>query len=190
MKLLTRRTSLKKKQLPQFICGVTIMGIVGLSGCFSDSSSEQEYVEETEVVEFTQGVITEVEEAEKDLFKITDETIVPTKEESRIIASYLDGARDTFTLEEVQLVDAEGSETSSRRSGLSSAVTGGLMGYFIGRSLSSPRNPGVYKNTAAYNKSGTTNTALRSTAKTRTVRKPATGKSGFGGTKSTRSYGG
>ncbi len=188
MKLLNSKLNLKEKHVPKFLCGVAVAGIMGLTGCFSDSST-QEYVEEQQVVDYTQGVITSVEETEKDLFKITDETIVPTKEESRIIASYLDGAIDTFTLAEVELVDAEGDD-SRRSSGLRRAVTGGILGYYMGRSFSSPTNPGVYKNTAAYNKSNTANTSLRSSAKTTTVRKPATGKSGYGGGKSTKSYGG
>lgn len=167
-------------------------GIIGLSSCStSDSSNNQAYTEEVVVEAYTQGVITEIEETEKDLFKITDETTVPTREESRIIASYLDGSRDTFTLEEVALTETDSTSSNyRRRSGMSSAITGGLMGYFLGRSMSSPTNPGVYKNSAAHAKSTTTNKALRSTAKTSTVKTPSRSSSGYGGGKSTRSYGG
>ncbi len=188
MKLPTSKTKLKKKQLPTYICGIAVAGIMGLASCSSGGS--QEYVEETQVQAYTQGVITSVEETEKDLFKITDETVVPQKEDSRIIANYMDGAIDTFTLDEVQLVNAEDSTGTRRRSGVRSAITGGLLGYYLGRSFSSPTNRSSYKSADAYNKSQTSNSKLRSTAKTTTVRKPASGSSGYGGSKSTRSYGG
>ena len=66
------------------------------------SGGETEYVSET-VLEPTQGLITKVEEVKKDAFKIADETTVEKKEDSRIIAQYLDGKVDTFTLEQVKL---------------------------------------------------------------------------------------
>lgn len=185
------RVKLKKKRLPALVCGMALFGLVGFSGCFSES--EPQYVEETQIVDYTQGLITELEEVEKDLFKITDENVAPTKEDSRIIATYLDGAIDTFTLDEVTLTDAEdpNSENYGRRSGMSSVLMGGMMGYFMGRSLSSPTNRNSYKNTAAYNKANTTtSSALKSTAKTTTTRRPASGSSGHGSGKSTRSHGG
>lgn len=188
------RVKLKKKRLPSLVCGMALAGLIGFSSC-STQSSEPEYIEETTVVDYTQGLITELEEVEKDLFKITDENVAPTKEDSRIIATYMDGAIDTFTLDEVTMTDAEdpNSDGYSRRSGMSSVLMGGMMGYFMGRSLSSPTNPSAYKNTAAYNKANTTtSSALKSTAKTTTTRtrKPSSGSSGHGSGRSTRSHGG
>ena len=88
-----------------------IIGIIGfffVKGFFSDSdnssSSAVEY-DETEIIEPTEGVITDVKEVQDEIFKITDEKVVPTVEESRIVATYMDGGVDTFTLEEVALVD-------------------------------------------------------------------------------------
>ncbi len=184
------KVTLKKRKLPKLVCGAALIGLMGFYSCSTDSGST-EYVEETTIVDYTQGIVTEVEEVEKDLFKITDETVVPTKDDSRIIATYLDGGIDTFTLEEVQLVDAENPEETSRRSSMRGVVSAGLLGYFMGRSFSSPTNPNAYKSTAAYNKSKTsTSSALRSSAKTTTVRRPASGSSGYGSGRSTRSYGG
>ena len=151
----------------------------------SCGSSEQQYTEETKY-ELTQGLITEVEEVEKELFKITDETSVPLVEDSRIIATYLDGVRDTFTLEEAKLVDAD----NPRRSSMRGVLMGGMMGYYMGRSLSSPINKGAYKSPATYQKATKTTSTLKQSAKRTTVRRPVNSSKGFGGGKSTRSYGG
>lgn len=190
MKLTTNRITLKARQIPKFICGVAVAGIIGLSSCSSDSGTTEE-----QVVEYTQGLVTYVEEVDSSDFKITDEVVVPTKDDSRIIATYLDGTKDTFNLQEARLVasgTSDGSDNYQRRSGMSGVLMGGMMGYFLGRSMSSPTSPGAYKNQAAYQKSQTsTASTLKSTAKTTTVRKPSTGKSGYGGSsRSTRSYGG
>lgn len=154
-----------------------------LWGFFTGGDSGPEYVDE-EVLEPTQGIVTEVKEIESELFKITDETVVPTKEDSRIIAEYMDGARDTFTLDEAQLVDAN----NPRRSMIRSVVMGGLMGYMMGRSMSTPINRNAYANEQSYNKvKSQSDSKLRQTASKRTVKKPA---KGFGSGKSSRSYGG
>ena len=140
--------------------------------------------ETTEVLDPTQGIVTEVKEMEKDLFKITDETIVATPADSRIIAEYMDGQRDTFTLEEARLVDAE---NPTRRRSMNSILMGGMIGYMMGKSMSTPISRSAYANDKAYQKSSTSNSSLRSTASRRTVKTP---KKGFGSSKSSRSYGG
>lgn len=142
-----------------------------------------EYVDE-EILEPTQGVVTEVKEIESELYKITDETVVATKEDSRIIAEYLDGVRDTFTLDEAQLVDAN----NPRRSMIRGVVMGGLMGYMMAGRMSRPLNRSSYANEKTYSKGKNQGTStLKQTAARKTVRTP---KSGFGSGKSTRSYGG
>ena len=142
-----------------------------------------EYTTE-EVLKPTNGVITEVKEMQEDLFRITDETIVPTVEESRIIAEYIDGTRDTFTLEEARLVDGE----HPKRNRMSGILMGGMMGYMMGRNMSSPTNRSSYASDAAFKKSATNTQAVRASASRTTVRTP---RKGYGrSTKSTRSYGG
>lgn len=163
----------------------TIMNVSALAlviSLFSSCGGGAEYTT-TEVMEPTQGVITEVKEMESELFKITDETLVATKEDSRIIATYLDGQIDTFTLAEAQLVDAE----NPRRGPVRGVLMGGLMGYMMGKSMSTPVSSGAYADNRAYQKSMATNQGLKSTASRRTVRTP---KKGFGSSKSSRSYGG
>ncbi len=165
------------------LIGLYILSTV-LGGFFGGSG---ESYTETEVLDPTQGVVTEVKEFEEAKFHITNETIVPTKEESRIIASYLDGTVDTLTLDEARLEQAN----NPRRSAMRSVIMGGMMGYFLGRRMSAPLKQSAYANSAAYNKSKT-NTAsrLKPTAAKRTVRKPRAASKGFGSGRSTRSFGG
>ncbi len=175
-----------KKTVIRSAFALTIAGTI-FSAC-SSGSSEQQYELQTKV-ELTKGLITEVEEVEQDIFKITDETVIENKEDSRIIAAYLDGQRDTFTLEEAKLVDAE--SATPRRRGMNGVLMGGVMGYYMGRSLSSPINKGAYKSPQAYQKSQTkAGSTVKQTAKRSTVRKPVNSSKGFGGGKSTRSFGG
>lgn len=180
---------LKKPQVPKLLAGAAIVVSISLSSC---GTSEPQYVEEQQIVAMNNGVVTEVEEVSEDLFKIANETVVDKVEDSRIIAQYLDGARDTFTLEEAKLVDAnDNSEGGRRRSMIGSVVQGGLIGYFMGRSLSSSPNPRAYKNSQAYSSATAGNSKMKSNATSTTVRKPVRSKSGFGKSSgSTRSYGG
>lgn len=174
-KLKSTKNKLKKVTMA---VGTSIM-LTGMMSCGGGTSYET-----TEVLEATQGVVTTVKETEKDLFKITDEEIVTTKADSRIIAQYMDGAIDTFTLQEAQLTDAE---NPGRRSGMRGVLMGGMMGYMMGKRMSTPLSSSAYANSSAYNKSNAKNSSLRSTASRRTVSSP---KKGFGSSKSSRSYGG
>lgn len=177
---------LKKQRVPKLIAGAALVLSIGFTSC-----GGTQYEEVQEVTAMNNGVVTEVEEVEQDLYKIANETIVEKIADSRIIAQYLDGERDTFTLEEAKLVDAEESSTGRRRSMVSSVVSGGLMGYFMGRSMSSAPNPKAYKNSKAYSSATAGNTKMRSAATTKTVRRPVKSSSGFGkSSSSTRSYGG
>ena len=124
---------------------------------------------------------------------MTNETVVPTKEESRIIALYLDGVRDTFTLEEV-IVEKETGNSSGHHhrssGGFGGMLYGTMIGYHMGRSMGSPLSPTAYKSPETFNKSQkTTGSVLKNSTKRTTVRKPSKSSSGYG-TKSTRSYGG
>lgn len=166
-----------KVKKASFILGSALF----LSSVFS-CGSNVEY-QETEVMTPTQGIITEVKEMESELFKITDETIVPTIDDSRIIAEYMDGVRDTFTLAEAELVDAE----NPRRRGTRGVLMYGMMGYMMGRSMNQTPSRSAYASDAAHKKSTTSTNSLRSSASRKTVRTP---KKGFGSSKSTRSYGG
>ena len=144
--------------------------------------SNVEY-QNTEVLTPTQGIITEVKEIETDQFKITGETIVSSVDDSRIIAEYIDGVRDTFTLAEAQVVDEE----HPRRRGTHGVLMYGMMGYMMGRNMGQAPVRSAYASDAAHKKSTSTSSSLRKTASRKTVRTP---KKGFGSSRSTRSYGG
>ncbi len=153
---------------------------------FGSSSSGDDYIEET-LEEPTQGIICHLQEQEKDLFKITDEELIDKREDSRIYATYLDGKIDTFTIDEVSITDA----SDPRRSMMRSVMMGGMIGYMMGRPMGSGIARSSYANQSAYDKSTSGRTNLRSSARKTTVRKPASrSKSGFGSSKSSRSYGG
>ena len=176
------KTSIPRLTAAKIKTSAFILGSAFMLSSIVSCGSNVEY-QETEVLSPTQGVITEVKEMETDLFKITDETVVPTKEDSRIIAEYMDGVRDTFTLQEAQLVDAD----HPRRSRTRGVLMAGMMGYMMGKNMGTGTSRAAYANDAAYNKSTKATSSLRSTASRKTVRTP---KKGFGSSRSTRSYGG
>lgn len=164
----------------------TLLAFVFLYNC-GGSSSEVEY---EEVVLPTEGLITVVKEVETDLFKIDDEITIPETEQSLIVANYLDSTSDTFTLAEARLMEANG--YPGRSGSVMRAASYGLFGYMIARNLSGTRRPqrGAYTSQKAYDKSQTSSQKLNQTAsRTRRV-KPGSGKSGYGSSKSTRSFGG
>jgi len=162
---------------------IAIGSALVMTGLVSCGSGGQEYETSVELTP-TQGIVTEIKEVQQELFRITDETVVETKDDSRIIAEYLDTTRDTFTLEEAKLYYAE---NPARGRAMNGILMGGLMGYMMGKSMSTPTSRNAYANDKAYNKSAKTNSSLRSTASRKTVKTP---KKGFGSSKSSRSYGG
>jgi hypothetical protein len=170
-----------------------IYGVIGLVAVYfiffsKDESAEGEWVEE-EIATPTQGLVTTVKEVESDLFKIEDEATVATPADSRIVAKYMNGNIDTFTLDEARLVDAD-SSSGSRRNPIISAATMGLFGFMMGRSMGVGPSAGAYMDQNTYNRvTSNAGQSINSTAQRTTVRRPA-GKSGFGGGRSTRSVGG
>ena len=176
-----------------------LYGLVGAFAIYSlffnseqgSSDYDTSYETEEEVTP-TQGLITTVAETEKDLFKIEDEVAVPTPQESRIIAKYMDETVDTFTLDQAKLADAE---NNSRSGSVFRAASYGLLGYYMGRSMMGYRpRASAYVDQNTYNRvTRNAGQSLQNTARRTVASRPAGGKSGFGkssGAKSTRSYGG
>jgi hypothetical protein len=88
-------------------------------------------------------------------------------------------------------MESSGGETTGRRSGVARAASYGLMGYFMGRSMSRGPSAGAYVDQKTYNKvSKGAGGSMKSTAGSRTVSRRPSGKSGYGGGRSTRSVGG
>lgn len=154
-----------------------------LQSCGGDG---KDYVEQT-VEDPTQGIIAEIQEVKTDIFKITNEEIIDKRDDSRIIATFMDGKIDTFTLDEIKLTE----HTDPRRSMMRSVALGGMMGFMMGRGMGGGLNRSSYANDKAFNKAGSSTTKLRSTATRKTVRSPKPkSSSGFGKSKSTKSFGG
>ena len=151
--------------------------------CFKDSGSDT-VTEEVEIP--TQGVETILKEVELDKFLIEDEITVADTSQSLIVANYLDGGVDTFTLQQVKLMAIR--DTSIRRRSLMRAASFGLFGYMMGRNMGYRPSASAYTNQSAYNK--VNNGAARSmrSSASRVTRTVPGSRSGFG--KSSRSYGG
>lgn len=153
------------------------------------------------VDEIENGIVTTVREVENGEFLIEDEQMVETKSVSAIIAKYADNTVDTIPLNEAERMMTEGTETSvdstqqrhyHRRSSLVSVASYGLMGYMLGRSMGSfsPR-PGAYMNQQTYQRvNNSTGTRFRNATARSASKSPSKGKSGYGSSRSTRSYGG
>lgn len=139
----------------------------------------------------TQGVVTTVKEVSPGEYKIADETTVPRVADSRVIVQNLNGEENSYTLEEVKMIQEIAPDTSAVNRPFRSAGSG-FFGYLLLGRMMMGRSPsaGAYVNQSAYNKANsTTGTSLRNSA--RTVSRPG-GRSGsnYGGSRSTRSVGG
>jgi len=168
-----------------------LVGIYVLYNIFFSSSSDSTTATETVEVP-TEGLITTVQEVDTNLFKISDEQPAPTVEDSRIIANYMSGTSDTFTLDEAKLVDASNQNggSSYRGSGIIRAASYGFFGYMLGRSMSSRPPANAYTDPKTHSRVSN-NAGARVASSARTVTRPAKGKSGYGNSsRSTRSYGG
>lgn len=173
---------------------------IGAAGTlFLTSCDNVQYADE-EQIELTKGLVTVLEEVEPDNFKIIDEQVVESKAESRVITHYFDGTIDTLMLNDLDpntlAATSEPADSTSRRHyyhrrSMSSVLMGGLMGYYMGRSMSVPPAASSYRDQNTYNRvNSSTGRTLSNTASRTTVRRPTSGSSGFGGSKSTRSVGG
>lgn len=161
--------------------------LAGQTACSNDNGSDWEQVT---VQEATKGVVTTLEETEPGKFTIVDEQVVPSREASRVIIRRQSGAVDTLNLDQarsfVQTSDTIRQQTyHSHSHGMGHVLWWGAMGYMMGRNFSSPVSSGIYS--PAYGggtafRSGTAAAAeLQRTSVSRTVMRPAQGRSGFFG---------
>lgn len=153
--------------------------------CFS-SDSEGTVTEE--VTFPTQGLITVLKEVQTDQFKIDDEITIPDTSASLVVANYMSGTSDTFTLDQIRVMET--GSTNSTGSSIARAASFGLMGYFLGRSMASRPPAGAYVDQKTYDRvNKNAGQKMQQTAGKRTVTRPS-GKSGYGGGSSSRSSGG
>lgn len=181
-----------------------------LPACSSSEEDEGAYTyEETTLSKGIRSYIKEVKPGE---FEITDEESV-AMDKSAAIVTYLDGRTETLTPDAAKaLIDKEIKESadstrtntthhnSYHRSGLSSMLLYGGMGYMLGRMGSNSyinnyrdRAPGgnsVYSNPGVYQKAQSAHTDVQASRSTRTVTsRPSNGRSGFFGRSGARSGG-
>lgn len=182
-----------------------------LPACSSSEEDEGAYTyEETTLSKGIRSYIKEVKPGE---FKITDEESVEM-DKSAAIVTYLDGRTETLTPEAAKkLIDeeikvaADSTRTNNsrengyhHRSGLSSMLLYGGMGYMLGRMgnngyINNYRNgtsggSGVYSNPGVYQKAQTAHSDVQASRSTRTVTsRPSGGRSGFFGRSGARSGG-
>lgn len=158
-----------------------------LQSCSSDDGSPRfKDVEEIEVRESNQGVISEIDEVEPgDTYKVINEEVIDKKADSKAIVHNLNGTTDTLSF-------AKMSESGYQsRSGLRPFLMGTLAASFFSRNMgASSLNPSNYKNTDAFNKSKGMRQSMLSNASTRRIKVPGKKSKGYGGGKSFRSFGG
>lgn len=160
---------------------VAVAGMLaGSAGCGSgDNGSDWEKVEVTEP---TKGVVTTLEETEPGKFDIVEETVIDSKDSSRVVIRRLDGSEETLTLAQarglVQPADTVQNNAQHHHRtghyGLGPVLWWGTMGYLMGRNMGMPVSPGIYRSgaTPAFQE-------LRRTAVTRQEMRPVKGRSGF-----------
>ena len=163
--------------------GLLVIGLF-LAQC---SASDNETWQEP-----TKGLVTTVKEVSEGEYKILSEETVPYVRDSRVIVENLDGETASYTLDEVKMIQQVTSDTSSVGRPFRSA-SHGYFGYLImGRMMSggSGISSSAYVSPAAHQKASTgAGTTLRNSA--RSVSRPSgRSGSGFGGSRSSRSYGG
>ena len=179
LQLMKNKVSIKQHLIPVVF---SITAGFFIPACSSEYST-------TEKVELTKGLITEVKEIEADKFKIIDERVVENKADSRVIAHYLDGTRDTLTLDQASVTKTQ---DDTKRSHVARTARMGIMGFYFGRSFGVGPNSSAYANQSVYNRSNTsTRSTLSKTAKRTTIRKPVrSSRTRTRSTRSTRSFGG
>lgn len=129
----------------------------------------------------TEGVITTVEEVSPDEYKIASEEVVPNPVDSRIVINKLDGSSESYTLEEAKQIQQTEPESSRAYSPFRSAMLG-YWGFLMLNRIGSRPPASAYTSNRAYQQATTsTGSRLSTTSRAR---------SGFGGGKSTRSFGG
>lgn len=171
-------------------------GIV-LPGCQGGEDNEAAYSYDDAT--YAKGIRSHIKEVSPGEFKITDEETVEY-DQSEAIVFYLDGTSRTLNPEAAKkLIDdeiktqsdstsANGSQNNYHRSGLSTMLLYGGMGYLLGRNrnngyINNLRSNGqagqYYSDPRTYQKAQSTRSAMRAS---RTMgSRPAGGKSGFFG---------
>lgn len=151
-------------------------------GCGGDDNGSD--WEEVTVQEPTKGVITTIEETEAGKFTVVDEQVAPTRNDSRVVIRRMSGSTDTLTL--AQAKGMVGTQDTARQNqvvqrhhggfGLGHILWWSAMGHMMGRGFGSAGQSYVYRDAGTM---GKTANELQRTSVSRTVKVPASGRSGF-----------
>lgn len=178
--------TINRSQVLNSLIIALFFGLV-LQSCGSDDGSPRfKDVEEIEIKESNQGVISEIDEIEPgDSYTVLNEEVIDNKADSKAIVHNLNGTTDTLSFAQI------GDGGSQTRSGLRPFLMGTLAASFFSRNMgASSLNPSNYKNTDAFNKSKGMRQSMLSSASTRKVKVPGKKSKGYGANKSFRSFGG
>lgn len=148
----------------------------------------QSCAEQAQETVYTKGVQTYITEIDNDVFKITDEVVVP-EGQSMAFVKYLDGRNDTLTIEEAKRIvelqadttgqslqaQEQGQQSHYRSSGLGNVLWWGGLGYMMGRSHGIGSYPGFYANPSVYNKAQQSSSSLAASR----VSRPVNSRTGF-----------
>lgn len=182
----------KSIQLPtifskRVLMATVVTGALTFTGC-SDGAPKLKDASESTVYINTKGIEAIVDEVDPgEVFKITEENVLDSKEASRAIVHNLDSTIDTISM---ATMTSEGGG-DSRRSALRSTLMGGLaFAYLTGRTGGMSPKASSYKNTSAFNNSNGKASALKGASTARKVSVPGKSSKGYGAGKSFRSFGG
>lgn len=186
MFIMSRKKSIYTFNVRHVLPATMLASCLMLQGCYDGAPKLKDATEQTVYVT-SNGVETEVNEVEPgDVFKITDERILDSKEASRAIIHNLDQSVDTMSM-----ASLKGDATDPRRSALRSTLMGGLaFAYFSNRAGNIAPKSSSYASTSAYNKSNGMTSSLKNSATPRKVSIPGKTSRGYGAGKSFRSFGG
>ena len=182
--------------LPPRRLGETLLVVaaVGIGGACTTST--QPSVDEV-FEAYTEGVVTEVVEVAPDEWRIADERVVADTNATSLVARRLDGSVDTISGAALDNLASQAEPEQQRANG--GFGLGSLLLYsYLGRRLFAGSARGyagpssqAYVNNGTFNRvQQSTGQRLNATSRTRTVSRPAGGRSGFGSGRSGRGFGG
>ncbi len=171
-----------------------VVAAVGIGGACT-TSTEPTVDEVFEA--YTEGVVTEVVEVAPDEWRIADERVVADTNATSLVARRLDGTVDTISGAALDNL-ANTAQPEQQRAGGGFGLGSLLLYSYLGRRLFAGSARGyagpssqAYVNSGTFNRvQQTTGQRLNATSRTRTVSRPAGGRSGFGSGRAGRGFGG
>lgn len=115
----TWRSFVKAGALFTTLSGLLLLG----TGCGGDEYETVEVIDTITSEELTKGIITTVQEVKPGQFAVQDEQVVETKDSSRIVVNYLDGRKESMTIEQAKARISPADSSAMRDTALHTAST-------------------------------------------------------------------